>query len=246
MPPSPPWSAPRPTSNGYKASVLQAACEGRLVPTEADLARQEGRDYEPADVLLDRILAERRRRWEEERWAYLVERAKKKAAQAERKAAGLPYYLRDLPEESWIHRTEEEYAPYLPKSDKWKAKYEEPEPPDTEGLPELPEGWVWTTLGQLLQGIQAGRSPKAHHWSAGPEEYGVLKVSAVSWGRFLPEENKALFEDDSPEPGTTVQEGDLLISRANTVDLVGAVVLTTRSYPNLMLSDKTGSPQICG
>jgi type I restriction enzyme S subunit len=50
----------------YKASVLKAACEGRLVPTEAELARAEGRDYEPADVLLERILAERRAKWEAE------------------------------------------------------------------------------------------------------------------------------------------------------------------------------------
>lgn len=49
----------------YHASVLKAAVEGRLVPTEAELARAEGRSYEPASVLLERILAERRRRWEE-------------------------------------------------------------------------------------------------------------------------------------------------------------------------------------
>ena len=48
----------------YRASVLKNACEGRLVPTEAELARSEGRDYEPAGVLLERILAERRARWE--------------------------------------------------------------------------------------------------------------------------------------------------------------------------------------
>ncbi len=48
----------------YKASVLKAACEGRLAPTEAELARVEGRSYEPADALLARILAERRRDWE--------------------------------------------------------------------------------------------------------------------------------------------------------------------------------------
>ncbi len=46
----------------YRASVLKAACEGMLVPTEAELARSEGRDYEPADRLLERILAERRAR----------------------------------------------------------------------------------------------------------------------------------------------------------------------------------------
>lgn len=46
-----------------RASVLKAAVEGRLVPTEAALARAEGRSYEPASALLERILAERRTRW---------------------------------------------------------------------------------------------------------------------------------------------------------------------------------------
>ena len=49
----------------YRASILKAAVEGRLVPTEAELARAEGRNFEPASLLLERILAERRQRWEE-------------------------------------------------------------------------------------------------------------------------------------------------------------------------------------
>lgn len=53
----------------YRASVLKAACEGRLVPTEAALARAEGRSYESADVLLQRILKERRKKWEEDQLA---------------------------------------------------------------------------------------------------------------------------------------------------------------------------------
>ncbi len=48
----------------YRASVLKAACEGQLVPTEAALARAEGRSFEPASELLARILAERRVRWD--------------------------------------------------------------------------------------------------------------------------------------------------------------------------------------
>ncbi len=47
----------------YRQSVLKAACEGKLVPTEAELAHSEGRDYEPADVLLARIVEERREKW---------------------------------------------------------------------------------------------------------------------------------------------------------------------------------------
>lgn len=31
----------------------------------------------------------------------------------------------------------------VPKDDKWKAKYKEPAPVDTTGLPELPKGWCW-------------------------------------------------------------------------------------------------------
>ena len=48
----------------YRASVLRSACSGELVATEAELARAEGREYEPADVLLEHVLAERRARWE--------------------------------------------------------------------------------------------------------------------------------------------------------------------------------------
>lgn len=49
----------------YRASVLKSAVEGRLVPTEAALAKQEGRTYEPASVLLERILTNRRHLWSE-------------------------------------------------------------------------------------------------------------------------------------------------------------------------------------
>jgi type I restriction enzyme S subunit len=107
----------------YRASVLKAAVEGRLVPTEAELARAEGRDYEPASVLLERILAERRRRWEESELAKL--KAKGKA----------------------------------PKDNAWKAKYVEPVAPDTSELPELPEGWCWASVDQLVENHDRDRVP---------------------------------------------------------------------------------------
>ena len=70
----------------YRASVLKAACEGRLVPTEAALARAEGRSYEPASDLLARILAERRARWE----ASNAKRAKKYTEPAPPDDSALP------------------------------------------------------------------------------------------------------------------------------------------------------------
>jgi len=47
----------------YKAAVLKAAVEGRLVETEAELARREGRSYETGEELLQRILDSRRSQW---------------------------------------------------------------------------------------------------------------------------------------------------------------------------------------
>ena len=48
-------------SRAYKLtqSILAKAFRGELVPTEAELARREGRKYEPASVLLERIRKER-------------------------------------------------------------------------------------------------------------------------------------------------------------------------------------------
>jgi type I restriction enzyme S subunit len=47
----------------YRAAVLKAACEGKLVPTEASLAKAEGHSYETGEKLLQRILTERRKNW---------------------------------------------------------------------------------------------------------------------------------------------------------------------------------------
>jgi len=48
----------------YRAAVLKAGCAGKLVPTEAELASQEGRVYETGAQLLERVLTERRKVYE--------------------------------------------------------------------------------------------------------------------------------------------------------------------------------------
>jgi type I restriction enzyme S subunit len=47
----------------YKAAVLKATVEGRLVETEAELARREGRSFETGEQLLQCILEIRRSQW---------------------------------------------------------------------------------------------------------------------------------------------------------------------------------------
>jgi len=66
----------------------------------------------------------------------------------------------------------------------------------------------------------------------------VLKISAVTSGRFIPEESKPLPGDYEPPSGHLVRAGDLLMSRANTTELVGAAALVDHSPSNLALPDK--------
>ena len=102
----------------------------------------------------------------------------------------------------------------------------------------LPDKWLKTRLGDLIDGFEAGRNLRAEGRPATGTEFGVLKISAVSWGRFQPEENKALLARDAPKPHELVKKGDLLISRANTTELVGAVARVCEEHPRLMLPDK--------
>jgi type I restriction enzyme S subunit len=103
----------------------------------------------------------------------------------------------------------------------------------------LPPGWRWVVLGSMLTDIQGGWSPAAQPRPKEGDEWGVLKVSACSWGKFRPSENKALQSGQEPRPALEVKIGDFLISRANTAELVGKSVVVHDTPPHLMLSDKT-------
>ena len=108
----------------YRASVLKAACDGQLVPTEAELARSEGRDYEPAAVLLERILAERRARWESQE----KRRGKYKEPSAPDTSA-----LPELPE-GWVWAAVEQLSSRIQYGTSNKADS------DTSGVPVLRMG----------------------------------------------------------------------------------------------------------
>lgn len=95
------------------------------------------------------------------------------------------------------------------------------------------------TLGDVLLDIQAGKSFQTTEMLAGPNQLGVLKVSAVTWSEFQPNEAKSLKSDYNPAISHRVRHRDFIISRANTKEFVGAVVLVEGDYPNRLLSDKT-------
>lgn len=94
-------------------------------------------------------------------------------------------------------------------------------------------------LGDVLLDVRAGKSFQTAEVPARDDQLGVLKVSAVTWSEFRPKEAKALKTEYEPDDNHRIRQGDLLISRANTKEFVGAVVLVDRDYPCRLLSDKT-------
>jgi type I restriction enzyme S subunit len=97
---------------------------------------------------------------------------------------------------------------------------------------------VETELGELLTRIEAGRSAGGPAPRAQEDEWGVIKVSAMTWGEFRPWENKRVAADSIDEKHE-IRPGDLLVSRANTTEYVGAAVVVRETRPRLVLSDKS-------
>jgi type I restriction enzyme, S subunit len=108
-----------------------------------------------------------------------------------------------------------------------------------EWLGDVPEHWSVMRLKYLKRSIEQGWSPQCEGCPAEREnEWGVLKVGCVNGGAFNPTENKLLPADLEPIPALAILSGDLLISRANTRELVGSAAVALKDYPKLLLCDK--------
>ena len=103
---------------------------------------------------------------------------------------------------------------------------------------EVPFSWAWVRLGDISLSSDSGWSPQCLPEARSGTDWGVLKVSAVSWGAYKPEENKALPPGMMSRPDCEVKAGDFLLSRANTEELVARSVVVDQTPPRLMMSDK--------
>lgn len=102
----------------------------------------------------------------------------------------------------------------------------------------VPEGWRVAPLKRALRGVNQGWSPQCENRAAEPAEWGVLKVGCVNGLAFDPTENKALPPELEPDLNFAIHKGDLLVSRANTRELVGMAAIVEHDHPNLLLCDK--------
>jgi type I restriction enzyme, S subunit len=113
----------------YRQSLLKAAVEGTLTAPWREAQRKLNQPQETGAQLLQRILSERRARWDAKQLAKFAEQSKAQP-------------------------------------NDWQKKYPEPVKPDVSGLPGLPEGWVWASIGQCFY-VAVGATPsrkEAAYW----------------------------------------------------------------------------------
>ena len=104
---------------------------------------------------------------------------------------------------------------------------------------EIPKGWEWCRLRDVIMGTNAGKSPNCEKRPKRGEEWGVLTTTAIQENDFLPNENKVLPPNYSVNSEHSVKYGDILITRAGPVNRTGIVCLVDKECDNLILSDKT-------
>jgi type I restriction enzyme, S subunit len=112
-------------------------------------------------------------------------------------------------------------------------------PSGIEWLGDVPDHWAVTKIKRLVDTFEQGWSPQCEGFPVeSDQEWGVLKVGCVNGGTFKPEENKTLPQELEPIPSLGIAMGDLLISRANTRELVGSAAVAKQDHKNLLLCDK--------
>lgn len=103
-------------------------------------------------------------------------------------------------------------------------------------------------LRDCLINIDNGKSFVCENFAREGEYPGILKLSAVTYGYYNQEENKALIKEDMFIPNVEAKKGDLLFTRKNTPELVGMSAYIYDTKPKLMLPDlifRLNTTEVC-
>lgn len=165
----------------YRQSVLTAALTGELTKQW----REDNKDkLEPASQLLERILIERREKWEIQQLAQFEAKGK------------------------------------TPKDDNWKEKYKESEGVIFDGLPDLPEEWMWARLDSITF-IGTGMSVSSSRKVSDPIDVAYLRVANVQRGYLVLDKIKTIPIEKSKLADLQLQEWDVLYNEGGDLDKLG-------------------------
>ena len=113
---------------------------------------------------------------------------------------------------------------------------------DEEKPFEIPGGWKWVRLGEIIkEPPRNGYSPKAVDYETPIK---TLKLGAVTYGVFDSNEYKFINEEIPKDAYCWLKNGDFLIERSNSVEYVGICAIYTGKdnefmYPDLLMRFRT-------
>ncbi|QEG01604.1 Type-1 restriction enzyme EcoKI specificity protein [Stieleria maiorica] len=113
-------------------------------------------------------------------------------------------------------------------------------PMKPSGIPwlgDVPQHWEVIPVKFGITKISQGFSPQCHSEPASENEWGVVKVGCCNEFDLNELEQKALPSEVDPISEYEVKNGDILMSRGNTLDLVGSASLVQNVRPRLLLCD---------
>lgn len=98
-------------------------------------------------------------------------------------------------------------------------------------------GFPYEPLSNCLLSIENGKSFVCSNDMRQEENPAILKLSAVTYGVYQQDENKAILDSSMFVKSAEVHKGDLLFTRKNTPELVGMCAYVNDTAPNLMMPD---------
>ena len=99
------------------------------------------------------------------------------------------------------------------------------------------KNWQTLPLAQHVEKIETGWSPTCYPNQTPLGKWGVLKLNAITSGLYREEYNKELPQEFSPIRKLNIQKDDLLMSRKNTKEIVGACSYVFESRGNMIFPD---------
>lgn len=99
-----------------------------------------------------------------------------------------------------------------------------------------PKGWPMRKVADFVSRFEGGKNIQAG--SENGSTYRILKVSAATSGVYRESESKPAPDGYIPPPSHIVRPGDMLFSRANTEELVGATAIVGSTDGKTLLPDK--------
>lgn len=99
--------------------------------------------------------------------------------------------------------------------------------------------WSHGRVKDLIESLESGVSVNGSDDTPAVDEPAVLKVSAVTYGVFDPQASKPIRNPhELKRAKCNPRAGEIIISRSNSPEMVGASAYISNNYPNRFLADK--------